>query len=373
MSETITASLTVSGGDVITVNLNTAARGPAGTGGGGTTFVALTDAASADLPTINGPLSSALSGKAPSSGISPSAISGTAVIDTDPRLSDARTPTAHTHVVSAITPVSGQHLIGRHAGGNGAAQEVTVGNGLEFQGSGIRRSALTGDVTASAGSNSTTIANDAISNAKLANMAQATIKGRAAGGGTGDPQDLTASEARTALGSGATGDELFTAASASAARGTLGVRTFIKSADESRNTTTTFAVDSELKDIPLEAGKSYKIEFLLTAYLPTTEGAKARLIIPLGTITAPNALGFHATPAWGNGGLSVVSVVTSGSTRQLFLADSVGYNANRANNGIVWTGTLAASGNLSLEWAQRVSGGNNTTMLAGSLITVTEL
>lgn len=35
MSETITASLTVSGGDVITVNLNTLARGPAGTGGGG--------------------------------------------------------------------------------------------------------------------------------------------------------------------------------------------------------------------------------------------------------------------------------------------------------------------------------------------------
>jgi hypothetical protein len=34
---------------------------------------------------------------APSSGIAPSAITGTAVITTDPRLSDARTPTAHTH------------------------------------------------------------------------------------------------------------------------------------------------------------------------------------------------------------------------------------------------------------------------------------
>jgi len=196
---------------------------------------------------------------------------------------------------------------------------------------------------------------------------------QAAVGATFTYDDAAASAHRTALRSGATGDALFTAATPAAARTTLGVRTFIKSADESRNTTTTFAVDSELKDIPLEAGKSYKIEFLLTAYLPTTEGAKARLIIPLGTITAPNALGFHATPAWGNGGLSVVSVVTSGSTRQLFLADSIGYNANRANNGIAWTGTLAASGNLSLEWAQRVSGGNNTTMLAGSLIAVTEL
>ena len=110
MSETITASLTVSGGDTITVNLNTAARGPAGTGGGGTTFVALTDASTADIPAINGPLASALaalsaqlSGKAPSSGISPLAISGTAVIATDPRLYDARTPTAHTHPASEIS------------------------------------------------------------------------------------------------------------------------------------------------------------------------------------------------------------------------------------------------------------------------------
>lgn len=37
------------------------------------------------------------------------------------------------------------------------------------------------------------------SNAKLASMAQATLKGRAAGAGTGDPTDLSASQARTLL------------------------------------------------------------------------------------------------------------------------------------------------------------------------------
>jgi hypothetical protein len=58
--------------------------------------------------------------------------------------------------------ISGTHLIGRHASGTGNPQEVSVGNGLEFQGSGIRRSALTGDVTASAGSNTTTLANTAV-------------------------------------------------------------------------------------------------------------------------------------------------------------------------------------------------------------------
>jgi hypothetical protein len=58
--------------------------------------------------------------------------------------------------------ISGTHLVGRHASGTGNIQEVSVGNGVEFQGSGIRRSALTGDVTAPAGSNTTTLANTAV-------------------------------------------------------------------------------------------------------------------------------------------------------------------------------------------------------------------
>lgn len=43
------------------------------------------------------------------------------------------------------------------------------------------------------------LANDSITNALLANMAQATIKGRAAGAGTGDPTDLTATQATAIL------------------------------------------------------------------------------------------------------------------------------------------------------------------------------
>lgn len=48
-----------------------------------------------------------------------------------------------------------------------------------------------------------TIANDAVTNAKLANMAQGTVKGRAAASGTGDPQDLTADQVSTILDSAA--------------------------------------------------------------------------------------------------------------------------------------------------------------------------
>lgn len=60
--------------------------------------------------------------------------------------------------------------------------------------------ALTSDVTASGpGSAAATIANDAVTNAKAANMAESTIKGRAVGAGTGDPTDLTATQATAIL------------------------------------------------------------------------------------------------------------------------------------------------------------------------------
>lgn len=47
------------------------------------------------------------------------------------------------------------------------------------------------------------LADDGVSNAKLANMAEATIKGRAVGAGTGDPTDLTAGQAAAIVGTGA--------------------------------------------------------------------------------------------------------------------------------------------------------------------------
>ncbi len=58
---------------------------------------------------------------------------------------------------------------------------------------------LLGEVTNTAGNLSTTITANAVTNAKLAQMAQATIKGRAAAAGTGDPADLSASQVKTAL------------------------------------------------------------------------------------------------------------------------------------------------------------------------------
>lgn len=56
-----------------------------------------------------------------------------------------------------------------------------------------------GDITVSSSGTAFTIDNSAVTNAKLANMAEATIKGRASGAGTGAPVDLTATQATAIL------------------------------------------------------------------------------------------------------------------------------------------------------------------------------
>src|SRR5262249_15045015 len=60
------------------------------------------------------------------------------------------------------------------------------------------RAALTGDVTAAANGVATTIANDAVTNAKLANMTAPAFKGRTTTG-AGDPEDLTGTQATAML------------------------------------------------------------------------------------------------------------------------------------------------------------------------------
>jgi hypothetical protein len=64
-----------------------------------------------------------------------------------------------------------------------------------------------------------------ISNAKLANMAQATVKGRASGAGTGVPVDLTAAQQKTILGISAFAETILDDADAAAVRATIGAGT----------------------------------------------------------------------------------------------------------------------------------------------------
>lgn len=92
-------------------------------------------------------------------------------------------------------------LLGRGSAGAGVTQELTTGGGIEFNGlsTGIQRSALTGDVTASAGSNATTIAASAVTLAMQANMATASLVYRKTAG-SGAPEVNTLATLKTDLG-----------------------------------------------------------------------------------------------------------------------------------------------------------------------------
>ena len=83
-------------------------------------------------------------------------------------------------------------LVGRDTAAAGAGEEITVGGGLEFTGSGgIQRSALTGDVTASAGSNATTIGAARVTSAMLRNSAALSVIGNATNA-SATPADIAA-------------------------------------------------------------------------------------------------------------------------------------------------------------------------------------
>lgn len=84
--------------------------------------------------------------------------------------------------LAKLADIATDRLIGRDTAGTGVPEALTVGGGLEFSGSGgIQRSALTGDVTSSAGSNSTLIAANAVTTAKISdgNVTTAKIAGDA--------------------------------------------------------------------------------------------------------------------------------------------------------------------------------------------------
>jgi hypothetical protein len=106
--------------------------------------------------------------------------------------------------LAMLANVTGPVIIGRYDAGAGSVQLISVGNGLEFSGTGIRRAAITGDVSVAAGDATATIAANAVSNTKLADMPANTFKGNNTGS-SADPKDLTVAEMQAALGIGTTG------------------------------------------------------------------------------------------------------------------------------------------------------------------------
>ncbi len=98
-----------------------------------------------------------------------------------------------------LATITTDSLLGRDSSGTGNLETIILNSTLSMDGAGnLQRAALTGDVTASAGSNTTTIANAAVSYAKMADGAANSVIGRASNT-TGVHADITASAADQVL------------------------------------------------------------------------------------------------------------------------------------------------------------------------------
>lgn len=79
--------------------------------------------------------------------------------------------------LAKIANIATSKLLGRATAGSGVIEELSLGASLSFSGTTLQRAALTGDVTAAANGNATTIANNAVTTAKIlaANVTAAKI------------------------------------------------------------------------------------------------------------------------------------------------------------------------------------------------------
>ena len=102
--------------------------------------------------------------------------------------------------VGAMSLTAADRLVGRDTAGAGAAEELTVGGGIEFTGAGgVRTSAFTGDVTKTAGGTALTIANDAVTYAKMQNVSDTDkLLGRSTAG-AGDVEEIACTAAARSL------------------------------------------------------------------------------------------------------------------------------------------------------------------------------
>ena len=203
-----------------------------------------------------------------------------------------------------------------------------------------RLPAFTGDVTSSAGSSANTIANSAVTNAKMAVMATLTLKGNNTGGSAA-PSDLTVAQVKTMLGVSA------------------GWTTVFKTADTNR-TTTVKSADPNLT-FSLEANSQYLIRGLILY----TGGGTADLSVQFTGPPSPDRVMVRLSYFLASAQTTQVNVrQTAFSTAQTLDASSSGDSEVYVE---AYVDTGANAGTFALSWAT-ASGAGTTTVKAGSYL-----
>ena len=107
----------------------------------------------------------------------------------DPTIADGVVSNAKLANMAAVT-VKG-------ASSAGPPEDLTLGTSLTMSGTQLRRNTLTGAISCSSNSNTTTLNAGVVANSNLANVTGPTLKGLVSG--SGSPQDLTAAQATSVL------------------------------------------------------------------------------------------------------------------------------------------------------------------------------
>jgi hypothetical protein len=186
------ANYTSNGGTVTSVSVTTA-NGVSGTVTNPTTTPAISLALGAITPT-----SVAASGAVTGSNLSGSNTGDQTITLTGDVTGTGTGSFAATIANNAVTfakvqQIATDKILGRDTSGTGVVEELTVGGGVEFTGSGgIQTSAFTGDVTKAAGGTAQTIATSAVTYAKIQDISAASrLLGRGAGAGAGVAQEIS--------------------------------------------------------------------------------------------------------------------------------------------------------------------------------------
>jgi hypothetical protein len=200
------------------------------------------------------------------------------------------------------------------------------------------------------------ISDDAVTNVKLANMTAATFKGRAAGAGTGDPIDLTAAQAKTALaitasdvsglGGLATLDQVGAAQIAAGALDGKAINmqgALLRGAEliDYAETSATPVISAGVLTLDLETGSVFEVVLtanvtsLVFANPPTVGRAGSATLILRQDATGGRTVAWPSSILWSGG---TAPVVTSGANA----VDLYGFITR--NGGTTWYGFPAGKG-----------------------------
>ena len=235
-----------------------------------------------------------------------------------------------------MADIATDRLIGRDTAATGDPEAITVGGGIEFTGTGgIQTSAFTGDVTKSAGGTATTIANDAVTYAKMQNVStNDRILGRVTAG-AGDVEEITCTAA---------GRALLDDADASAQRTTLGLGTLAtQSGTFSGTSSGTNTGDQSLFSTIAVSGQSNVVADTTSDTLTFVAGSGMTITTDAATDTITFASSGSAANTFGTIAVAGQSDVVADSTTDT-LTLVAGTNITLTTNATTDTITIAASG-----------------------------